>query len=360
MSSDFDPYYKWLGIPPKDQPPHHYRLLGIECFEPDDEVIDAASNRVMGYLQNLSVGDRAEESQRLLNEIATARLCLLDKKQKEEYDAALREKQSPAKKVPPIRSAEPDVEDASSLKERPARRSPPAAASPPVPPRASKPQPVVTVKDPAPSTSERTDHRRKRKSSNSRVAVAVLGVLFVAIVGTAFYVLSDEDNNTKRSTSSGKDGSEKKRKKRSKPKQELPPLSEFDPNKKQPDPFEEREPNLPPETKAAFANWMEDAEKAIRANRPGQAREILERYLRYGDAPNRRKAENLLEQCRYADIGLAEAAQFLSQMTADDLRALERGALDISINGFEFTHPNLRQAFYNRLRRHLATISKPK
>jgi hypothetical protein len=28
--SEFDPYRKWLGIPPKDQPPHYYRLLGIE------------------------------------------------------------------------------------------------------------------------------------------------------------------------------------------------------------------------------------------------------------------------------------------------------------------------------------------
>ena len=30
----FDPYHKWLGIPPKQQPPDHYRLLGVErAFE---------------------------------------------------------------------------------------------------------------------------------------------------------------------------------------------------------------------------------------------------------------------------------------------------------------------------------------
>ena len=29
----FDAYHEWLGIPPKDQPPNHYRLLGIELFE---------------------------------------------------------------------------------------------------------------------------------------------------------------------------------------------------------------------------------------------------------------------------------------------------------------------------------------
>ena len=24
-----DPYHVWLGIPPEEQPPNHYRLLGI-------------------------------------------------------------------------------------------------------------------------------------------------------------------------------------------------------------------------------------------------------------------------------------------------------------------------------------------
>ena len=45
MAVEFDPYYKWLGILPKDQPPHHYRLLGIEVFEDDLQVIEAAADR---------------------------------------------------------------------------------------------------------------------------------------------------------------------------------------------------------------------------------------------------------------------------------------------------------------------------
>jgi hypothetical protein len=32
MAADFDPYHKWLGIPPPQQPPHHYRLLGIDLY----------------------------------------------------------------------------------------------------------------------------------------------------------------------------------------------------------------------------------------------------------------------------------------------------------------------------------------
>lgn len=34
----FDPYHRWLGIPPKHQPADHYRLLGIDRFEDDPEV----------------------------------------------------------------------------------------------------------------------------------------------------------------------------------------------------------------------------------------------------------------------------------------------------------------------------------
>lgn len=90
MADDFDPYYKWLGIPPKDQPPHHYRLLGIEPFEPDRDVIDSAANRLMGYLKDLASGDDALYSQKLLNEISRARLCLLNADKKAAYDSELR------------------------------------------------------------------------------------------------------------------------------------------------------------------------------------------------------------------------------------------------------------------------------
>lgn len=86
----FDPYHKWLGIAPKDQPPNHYRLLGIDLFEADPDVIDAAANRQMSYLQQRAHGKHADLSQKLLNEIAAARVCLLNRKKKAEYDAALR------------------------------------------------------------------------------------------------------------------------------------------------------------------------------------------------------------------------------------------------------------------------------
>ena len=47
MSETRDPYHAWLGIPPKDQPPNHYRLLGLELFEENRDVIAVATDRTM-------------------------------------------------------------------------------------------------------------------------------------------------------------------------------------------------------------------------------------------------------------------------------------------------------------------------
>lgn len=92
MSASFDPYHKWLGIPPAEQPPHHYRLIGVSLFESDPEVIDAACDQRMAFLQQCATGLHSALSQKLLNEIAAARVCLLDAEKKAAYDVELRER----------------------------------------------------------------------------------------------------------------------------------------------------------------------------------------------------------------------------------------------------------------------------
>src|SRR6185295_11018103 len=89
MAEPFDPYHKWLGIAPKDQPPNHYRLLGIELFEDDADVIDAAANRLSAYLEGCNQGAHLAQLQKLLEEVAAARRCLLDEGRKAQYDAEL-------------------------------------------------------------------------------------------------------------------------------------------------------------------------------------------------------------------------------------------------------------------------------
>ena len=56
MASDanpaFDPYYKWLGIPPDEQPPNYYRLLAVGTFEENPDVIEAAASQRIRHLRN--------------------------------------------------------------------------------------------------------------------------------------------------------------------------------------------------------------------------------------------------------------------------------------------------------------------
>ncbi len=92
MASTIDPYYEWLGIPPKDQPPNLYRLLGLELFEENRNVIDTAANRQMSFIKTYQTGppETEELSQQILNELAAARLCLLNPEKKKAYDEQLR------------------------------------------------------------------------------------------------------------------------------------------------------------------------------------------------------------------------------------------------------------------------------
>lgn len=90
MAESFDPYLKWLGIRDRQRPPNHYRLLGLDLFESDRETIANAADRQMAHLRTFQNGPQSALSQRLLNEVAAAKLCLLNAEKKEAYDARLR------------------------------------------------------------------------------------------------------------------------------------------------------------------------------------------------------------------------------------------------------------------------------
>ncbi|HBO46371.1 MAG TPA: hypothetical protein DD670_21075, partial [Planctomycetaceae bacterium] len=96
MPEAFDPYYRWLGIPPEARPVDHYRLLGVKRFEENADVIETAADRQTVHLRTFQIGPYSDVSQKLLSEVATARLCLLDPKKKAAYDARLREQEGPA------------------------------------------------------------------------------------------------------------------------------------------------------------------------------------------------------------------------------------------------------------------------
>ena len=91
MPDAFDPYHTWLGIQPSEQPPDYYRLLGLPRFEEKPEAIEHAADLRMAHLRTLATGKHAQWSQKLLNEVAAARVCLLNVEKKAAYDRRLRE-----------------------------------------------------------------------------------------------------------------------------------------------------------------------------------------------------------------------------------------------------------------------------
>ena len=94
MFEEFDPYEKWLGIPPQEQPPNHYRLLGICPFEEDRDKIRAAALRQTASLRRIDSEEHAKRMEQLLNEIQQAKICLMNPELKSEYDATLWQKLS--------------------------------------------------------------------------------------------------------------------------------------------------------------------------------------------------------------------------------------------------------------------------
>lgn len=90
----FNPYHMWLGILPKDQPPHHYRFLGLEPFESDPDVIDSAADRQMSFVRQYQSGIYGLDAAHIPNELASARICLLNRESKQEYDVQLRKQLS--------------------------------------------------------------------------------------------------------------------------------------------------------------------------------------------------------------------------------------------------------------------------
>ncbi len=144
MAEKFDPYHVWLGIPPEEQPPNHYRLLGVRTFEPNPDVIDNLADQRMTHLRTLQTGKNAALSQKLLNEVSAARICLLNPKTKQQYDQQLRASMpapSPAAKPPSLPASLPvatplapgQVAPPAGLRARPAVNGPGLPAIPAAP-----------------------------------------------------------------------------------------------------------------------------------------------------------------------------------------------------------------------------------
>jgi serine/threonine protein kinase len=107
----FDPYHTWLGIPPEEQPPSLYRLLGVRVFEDKLEVIEHAADQRMAHLRALQTGRHGKLSQQILNEVTAARITLLNAEKRAAYDDELRRRLAAAGPPPLPTPADDHADD---------------------------------------------------------------------------------------------------------------------------------------------------------------------------------------------------------------------------------------------------------
>lgn len=169
QSTDFDPYHKWLGIKKSDQPPHHYRLLALDVFEDDPEVIEAAADRQMTYVQQCASGEYLQQSQAILNELSQARVELLNQEKKKSYDTKLRNKLKEVRRKA--------GEASQSAREKTSVSEPPA--------------PLIQ-----PSKSSTNVRTRRKMRTPPSLTLAGIGVTIVALVFILIAITGDDEDKS--------------------------------------------------------------------------------------------------------------------------------------------------------------------
>ena len=199
-----DPYYEWLGIPREEQPPNHYRLLGISLWESNPQVIDSAANQRMGYLQELT-GDheQLDNAQRIIGEISRARLVLLDATKKDGYDKEIRKQLDSlaAPSTTPSRlNAINSTETTRKHKKEKTINGLPQSASTKQQPRTAQPQ---SRNLPTKKNQTQTDTDEKRFLSRPRLLISLAACSLILSTIAVFVLIAGPDNNPEPGTPSG-------------------------------------------------------------------------------------------------------------------------------------------------------------
>lgn len=187
MSNTFDPYHTWLGIAPSEQPPNHYRLLGIALFEESRDVISNAADRQMAHIRTFQSGKHSAESQKLLNELSAARVTLLDPKKRAEYDAKLKAAMYPPRPTYQMGMGQPMPPQQMRMGGGAIPPAPPARPAPPPPPvPPAPPAPPIIGASPAKHSSKKHSH----SNDDSTKLYVAIGLIAVAIIALAVMISS--------------------------------------------------------------------------------------------------------------------------------------------------------------------------
>ncbi|MBR6437347.1 MAG: hypothetical protein IKS45_12650 [Thermoguttaceae bacterium] len=183
MAEQFDPYYQWLGIPQDERPINKYRLLSLQLFESDEDVIANAADRQMAYIRTFQSGAHSAESQALLNELSSARVTLLNKQSKAEYDQQLRktlgaqEMRTTPPPVPPIPGQTLPVPPLDSSISR--------QSAPPAPPVVQPPVQKLANFDF--SKTDKPKEKKGKRRSGKFIVLKILALFLILAVSVILY-----------------------------------------------------------------------------------------------------------------------------------------------------------------------------
>ena len=82
----FDPYWHWLAVPPDEQPPDHYRLLGLRLFEDDAGIVARAVQLRIDHVRACDDGRHPDSVEQLLAHVRAAGDTLLNPALKAQYE----------------------------------------------------------------------------------------------------------------------------------------------------------------------------------------------------------------------------------------------------------------------------------
>jgi len=171
VMTQFDPYYIWLGIPPHQQPPNHYRLLGLAPFESDVKAIAEAAQLQVERVRNSASRSEEAVARQILAQIVAAKSCLGQTESKAKYDRRLQQHMATAND-PPVSAPSAVADSNRSIRESWAGDS---EAILPSPQPADVPPPI---RPPANATGGESQNTKFRLG----LALALVGVLFVGVL----------------------------------------------------------------------------------------------------------------------------------------------------------------------------------
>lgn len=189
MSANPNPYLRWLGIQPDNQPLTHYRLLGIPLFASNSAEIAQAADARLHELNSKRTGGNFAEIDWLISQVTSARQCLLHPPSKMAYDSHLRsvsfQQPQPVLRPNPLPVAKPLIAASATVHPVIAPGKPQPQAAPFVPVLDKPRTETVTANSKAEAKPQRRSNAPVIVACSAGGAALLAGIIVIAVLASS-------------------------------------------------------------------------------------------------------------------------------------------------------------------------------